>query len=365
MQGVPVIGSRRLSARACVALATVVLVVQAGFVSPPPVGAADPSGGSKAGPVPPEPGWSQDPDLVAAKNEGRVIVDASGKATVLATAPLAALAAPVAKVLDTTVIKKIWEPNGSGAKDNNGKAYTDLNYGNLCAPGGVAVSLYYWPESRSMVTGIAGASYTEPNTAYKTYYPAGQPDLKGQWYATTFWWGSDSVSNGRGLIMYLAYYLRPTGRAWAYRGIFDWSKLPNQVGCGTPQNRVVDALNWEASGRTSLSYFYVWVEASALTSSDLHYRIVTDISTQGVPVLVAARTSNGTQHLPQWTANGSKVNHTVAVVGYDDTAKTYSVMDTCGPGCNSSGLSVGVRTISQTALWTLMRAETDDDGIIW
>jgi hypothetical protein len=54
-----------------------------------------------------------------------------------------------------------------------------------------------------------------------------------------------------------------------------------------------------------------------------------------------------------------------AVVGYDDTAKTYSVMDTCGPGCNSTGLAVGVRTISQAALWTLMRAETDDDGIIW
>ncbi len=285
-------------------------------------------------------------------------MDASGKATVLATAPLAALAAPVSKILDTTVIKKIWEPKGSGATDNNGKAYTDLNYWNLCAPGGVAVALYCWSASRSLVTGIAGDSYTEPNTAYQTY-------SSGNWYATTFWWGSDSVSNGRGLIMYLAYVLKPTGRTWAYGGIFDWSKLPNQVGYGTPQNRVVDALNWEASGRTSLSYFYVWVKASALTSDGFHYRVVTDISTQGVPVLVAARTSNGTQHLPQWSASGSKVNHTVAVVGYDDTAKTYSVMDTCGPGCNSSGLSVGVRTISQSALWTLVLAETDDDGIIW
>lgn len=357
--------SRRAAMRAFVALVAAVLVFQAGSVAPPSAVAADPSAGSVAGPVPPEPGWSQDPAFVAAKQEGRVVVDASGRATVVATAPVTTLAAPVSKQLGTTVIKKIWEPKGTGAKDDNGLAYTDRNYWNLCGAGGAAVALYYWPESRDLVTGIAADSYTEPNSAFKTYYPAGKPELKGQWYDTTFWWGSDSESNGRGLIMYLSYYLKPTGRTWAYRGIFDWSKLPNQVGYGTPQNRVADALNWEASGRTSLYYFYVWAKASSLTSSGLHDRIVTDIATQGVPVLVAARTSNGTQYLPQWTASGDKINHTVAVVGYDDTAKTYSVMDTCGPGCNSTGLSVGVRTISQAALWTLMQAETDDDGIIW
>jgi hypothetical protein len=40
-------------------------------------------------------------------------------------------------------------------------------------------------------------------------------------------------------------------------------------------------------------------------------------------------------------------------------------MDTCGPGCNSSGLAAAVRTIDQDDLWTLIHAETDDDGIIW
>ena len=77
-----------------------------------------------------------------------------------------------------------------------------------------------------------------------------------------------------------------------------------------------------------------------------------------------ARTSNGTQHLPQWSASGSKINHQIALVGYNDTAGTYSVMDTCGPGCNSSGLAAAVRTINQDYLWTLIHAETDDDGII-
>jgi hypothetical protein len=106
------------------------------------------------------------------------------------------------------------------------------------------------------------------------------------------------------------------------------------------------------------------VPTSSLTKADFHSHVVSDI-TQTVPVLVAARTSNGTQHLPHWTAGGSKIIHQIAVVGYNDTAGTYSVMDTCGPGCNSSGLAAGVRTIDQDDLWTLIQAETDDDGIIW
>ena len=165
-------------------------------------------------------------------------------------------------------------------------------------------------------------------------------------------------------MMWLAYKMKPTGVTWEYPGIFNWSALPLKSGYGTPQNRLVHAVNWEASGHTKLKYFYVWVPASSLTKADFHAHVVSDI-TQSVPVLVAARTSNGTQHLPMWTASGSKINHQIVVVGYSDTAGTYSVLDTCGPGCNSSGLNPAVRTIDQDDLWTLIMAETDNDGIIW
>lgn len=348
--------SKRPSRRALVVFNVAVLGIA--LLLPVTVSAADPIAGAIAGPVRPEPGWNQDSDFLKAKREGRVVIDAAGKAVVLSSPPVMTLAAPAVTLLDTTVIKKVWEPLGTGGRDNNSKAYTDKNYWNLCAPGGVAVALYYFPASRGLVTGIAGSSYVEPNSAYKTY-------SDGSWYASTFWYGSDGASNGRGLMMYLAYYLKPTGRTWTYRGIFDWTKLPGQTGYGTPQNRVLDALNWEASGRTTLAYFYVWTKASSLTATTFHNNIVSTVGFSGKAVLVAARTTDGTRKLPQWSKTGSRINHTIAVVGYDDTKGTYSVMDTCGPGCNNTGLAVGVRTISQTDLWTLVTKETDDDGMIW
>lgn len=78
------------------------------------------------------------------------------------------------------------------------------------------------------------------------------------------------------------------------------------------------------------------------------------------------RTGNGTVSLPEWTtANG--VNHSIAIVGYNDSASppNYTFIDTCGPGCNNTGQSAGVKTVSQSIMWTLLRAETDNDGIIW
>jgi hypothetical protein len=55
----------------------------------------------------------------------------------------------------------------------------------------------------------------------------------------------------------------------------------------------------------------------------------------------------------------------VTVVGYDDAAKTYSVMDTCGTTCNDRNMRSGVRTMSQAGLFSLIQAESDNDGIMW
>jgi hypothetical protein len=87
----------------------------------------------------------------------------------------------------------------------------------------------------------------------------------------------------------------------------------------------------------------------------------------GVPVVVAARTSDGTSALPFWNikARASAANHFVTVVGYDDSAGTYAVMDTCGTTCNDQNTRGGVRNISQAALFALIVAESDNDGIMW
>jgi hypothetical protein len=40
-------------------------------------------------------------------------------------------------------------------------------------------------------------------------------------------------------------------------------------------------------------------------------------------------------------------------------------MDTCGTTCNDKNTRAGVANISQSALYSLIVAESDDDGIMW
>jgi hypothetical protein len=72
----------------------------------------------------------------------------------------------------------------------------------------------------------------------------------------------------------------------------------------------------------------------------------------------------GSVHLPQWSSSGA-LYHTVAVVGYNDSNSTFAVMDTCGPGCNNTGQAAHVAWMSQSQLLTLVKAETDHDGIVY
>lgn len=316
---------------------------------------------SLGGVAPLDPTWAQDPAFVTAKLQGRVVVLPSGQAATLDAPAGAPAAYPSSKVLSTSVISKIEEPFGIGA-DDKGKSYQDWNYWNLCGEGAVAVGLYYWPNSSAMVTGIAGDTYTEPNPGYSGLKTGGH-----RWYASTFWWGSNNGINGRGLIMYLAMIERPAPRLgqWQYPGIFNWQVYPGSTDYGTDMGRQTDALNWEASGRTTLTWFYVHAAVSLLSQTTLHNYVLSDINQSGVPMIADAKTADGVRNLPQWSRTGSRVNHSVAIVGYNDTASTYYVMDTCGPGCNSTGLSVGVRSISQYNLWMLISEESDGDGIVW
>jgi hypothetical protein len=144
--------------------------------------------------------------------------------------------------------------------------------------------------------------------------------------------------------------------------MIDWTTRP----AATYVANLTAGVNWEASGGSKLDYFYAAVPASSLSQADLQVFVHTDIH-YGVPVIIAARTSNGTYALPYWNVESTSraVNHFVTIVGYDDTAGTYSVMDTCGTTCNDKNVRAGVKSMSQAAVFALIMAESDDDGVIW
>jgi hypothetical protein len=314
-----------------------------------------------------EPASQQDPAFLALKDAGRIGRRADGSFGVLAPLPVSLAPglttsgslpfnlgharkltnAPSARLpIDWT--GRVWEPKGSGGVDDRGHAYTDPNYWNFCAPGAAVVAMYYFANSYPLATGIGARTYTEPrNNGHQ---------------ATTYWTATDRSSKGRGALMWMAEYVKPpVGYAWPLRGMVNWS---TPYPPSTPVNRLRDALNWEASGRTRVDYFYVQAKASTLTRAMLQIDIRSDVGVARVPVIATVRTGNGTVSLPAWRKTAG-VNHSIAIVGYDNIASTYTFVDTCGPGCNNTGRAAGVYTVSQATMWALLRAETDNDGILW
>jgi hypothetical protein len=315
--------------------------------------AADPSV-IRQGVAPIDPTWRQDPAFVQAKNEGRIVISSTGQASILTKAPLVAPSIPGSYSLDVSWTNSIAEPAGVGT-DDAGNGYTDKNYWNFCGAGATTVALWYWPNSKGAVLYDSGY-FTEPKN-----WGSG-------WYATTYW---TTRVHGRGFIMLAAEEERPTPRippgagTWPYPGIMDWSQAPGSLNYGTPINRIVDALNWEASGHAGILYFYVRVPAPVSSSSLLSY-VHSDIGTGHVPVVVDALTwTSSAVHLPNWKSGSLQVNHSVTIVGYNDTTQMYTVMDTCSGACNNTGRGAGTGTISYANLATLVNAESDGDGIVW
>jgi hypothetical protein len=293
--------------------------------------------------------WVVDPALLQAKNEGRVAI-VSGRVVILASAPPTPTY-PTAASLPTSWSGLIQEPPKSGRDDKN-VPYTDYNYVLFCGPGTAAVVLYYWPATRGAVTTKSGY-FVEP------------VDVGANRYARTYWKAQDAGGYGRGMIMYLAEVEWPAPDRgvswWANPGIMRWSSHPS-----TNIENLVDGLNWEASGGTRLNYFYVVVRTYDLSAAALLDHVHSDINA-GVPVVVAARTSDGVHSLPFWKVKSKRSagNHFVTIVGYDDAAATYKVMDTCGVTCNDRNVRAGVKAMSQSALFSLIVAESDNDGIMW
>ncbi|HEX4419793.1 MAG TPA: hypothetical protein VH165_17890 [Kofleriaceae bacterium] len=86
-----------------------------------------------------------------------------------------------------------------------------------------------------------------------------------------------------------------------------------------------DALNWEASGHSSTWSTFFWGGHAVFADVD-------------------------TAYLPNWSRS---LGHSIAIVGYDDSAGTYAYVDTCGHRCNGSTQSTdgGVWHVSQSRMY--------------
>jgi hypothetical protein len=259
------------------------------------------------------------------------------------------LSYPASKVLDISTTRYIVEPEGNTRKDDAGHTYTDNNYWNFCGPGAEAVVLYYSPWR-------SNPKYGTVNTYYKEQY--------GPHVSNTFWTSpSNDATYGyktvwRPSIMYLAEYSKPPN--FSSPGVDDFSTYPTK---GSKTSDVCDSLNWEASDHTKASSYcgsgsYWYVEVSG--ASSFHSHVVSDVNTThdgqtGWALWAAVNTYKDSSHrLPNWSKS---VIHAIAVVGYDDSAGTYTYIDTCGEHCNgSSGNQKVARnfTVSQSELHSIM-----------
>lgn len=301
--------------------------------------AADP-GGSTGGVLPPSAGQSkliQDPTWVALKNANRISRLGSGEVVVL-PAPMAVPAVATAS-LSTSVTARIVESQGN-LYDDLHHALTDSNYWNFCTAGGSDVALYYFKPGN--VTGWAPGYFSEPY---------------GPHVSTTYWANSDTgtssdtsngyATKGRAYLMYLAEQVRPP--SYSTPGILNFSSYPTTGGSITD---VRDALNWEASSHGSnwSTYFYIWRGTSGLSQATLLANVTWDIAAGAATVVDLNTYVSSTYHLPNWTRN---VGHTVAIVGYNNTAGTYTYLDTCGVACGSTS-NGGTHAVAQSTMYQLI-----------
>ncbi len=247
-------------------------------------------------------------------------------------------------MLDTSVVSLIVEPEGVGT-DDEGSSYTDKNYWNFCVPGAATVALYYVKPDN--VTAWPAGHFKEPKNAPSTIPADG-----------TYWESADNASGypsvGRAYLMYLAMQVNPP--SYTTPGITPFDSYPTP-GAGATDLR--NAMNWEASGHAAdwNNFHYTIVAGGALSESTLHHDVQVDID-GGYSIVVFVDTG----YLPNWSRS---LGHAIAVVGYDDSAHTYSYADTCGKPCNGSPNSKngGINTIDQPSLFNAIVA--NGAGYVW
>ncbi len=223
----------------------------------------------------------------------------------------------------------------------------DQNYWNFCTAGASDATLAYWANTSAKVTGMAAAYFSEPYG----------PHIERHWYASSDTGSSSDTSDGyatvgRAYLMYLAEQVKPP--SYTRPGIVNFDVYPTKGGAIAD---IRDALNWEASGHSASwsTFFYLSQNPS---ESDLHSFVTSDIANAGVAVVADVNTG----YLPNWSRS---LGHSIAIIGYNDTAATYTYLDTCGKRCNGSSSSKNgsINTISQHNMY--LAIHSFGQGIVW
>lgn len=342
--------------------------VTSGLIAPGYTQATDQTGSQGGITYVPDP-HPDDPSFVALKEANRVTVSPSGHVIILST-PLIIPAGSTSGAISGAITQYVVEPAGTSSKsgsflDDKGAQYQDRNYWDFCGPGSAAVALYYFSNTQSEVTGMAGSYYQEPTT-------------NGD-HANTFWWSQDYLVNpthtattyGRSLIFWLAMEQIPTGEGsdWAYPGIMDWRYTYTSPDFGTPFYRIRDIVNWEVSGRTTTSGFYV-LEANtgSIPQSDVVSHVKGDIAAGHATIVGLTTYVSSSIKLPNWAY---AVGHAIAIVAWNDTTQQFTYMDTCGNSTNcGSSTNGGFHYVSYSTMTSLINHFKDshgnwDGGIIW
>jgi hypothetical protein len=334
-----------------------------------------------AGTDPKRPLPVQSADWLALKASGRIaLVD--GSITVLAdgsypmTVPSTGLPVPAKKLLDVSWTRWIIEVPGVG-RDENGTYYRDLSYWKLCGDGAMTVALWYWQQltGHPNVTGAAGY-FLDPYVAQGAYWPKPGPRvaLKGRTRLGTYWSGSDKVSgftaHARGFEMYLATTAKPA--TWQSPGfaVFASNGKPTYPSWGTDRSTIQAGLNWEVSDHDpntwGTAYYTSVIGSDPYFTHDLNAAVMLDVGRDGVPVVAAV----DRWFLPNWKIGAATkhLDHSIAIVGYDNTANppTYTYTETCGHACNSAyaNRNGDIHVIPQATLVLAMRYRAGA-GFVW
>ncbi len=266
--------------------------------------------------------------------------------------------------------KSFLESQGDSERDDAGTSYTDDNYWNFCPAGAATVAMMYAGASSPVTPNPINmtGSFIEPVYSVKR--------------VTTAWNASDNdylsphyLTRGRAYIMYMAERVQPAaptssyfnhtyqGATGNYPGMLDFSTYPTAGGRNLYSVR--DALNWETSAHSLygnwVGYFWAIQAASGsrFSQAQLHTDVVNLTVNSGVPVVVALDaqylTYNSGTGYGNWGNPGKVTGHAISIIGYDDTAGTYSYIDTCGARCSGGPFNGGVHTITQLQMFSAIR----------
>lgn len=231
----------------------------------------------------------------------------------------------------------------SGVVDDIGQAYCDQNQAENCGPGATAVALNYWG-------GINWGATLAVDDHWST--------VNGQ-RADLYW--NDTHHHAE--IAYLAVDVHWPGQS-GWPGEIYYANDGESL--GAYYSDIISALNWEASGENSSdwqNFYYGFVKAPSVAT--LHADIVSDVGIDHKPVIANVWTNDLRNNITPSDWHGNNTGHSIAIIGYNDTAGTYEYVETCGPQC---GGTYGIHTIPQSQLQQAILDDNeseDQQTLIW